>query len=108
MAKKRTEEEWENHRFPLESKLQEYVMQRLRGIPNLVPIKISDRYISGISDILLCVEGRFVAIELKIEGNKPSRLQLEFLKNIKDAGGVSGVAYTWGEVKDVLREVIDL
>jgi len=104
MPKKRTEREWETHQFPRESALQAYVMKRLKALPNTHFFKVADRFTSGISDIIGCVNGRFVAIELKVGYNKPTALQKAFLKLIEKAGGVSGVAYTWGDVKDILRK----
>ena len=31
---------------------------------------------AGIPDIIACIKGRFIGIEVKDEGNKPSELQL--------------------------------
>ena len=44
---------------------------------------------SGISDILGCADGRFVAIEVKINNNWFSAVQIEFLRSIDKAGGVA-------------------
>jgi len=108
MAKK-TEKEWENHRFPRESALQNYVIKRLNRLPRVYVTKVSGTiYGSGISDLLICAEGKFVAIELKIGNNKPSDLQKLYLSNIKKAGGIVGVAYTWGDVKRILGKAVDV
>lgn len=104
MGRKRTESDWETHRFPREAKLQDYVIKRLKKLPEIKVIKIADRFTKGISDLLLCVRGKFVAIELKVGSNKPTKLQLYFLEEIKNAGGIVGIAYTWGGVKDILRK----
>jgi len=50
----------------------------------------------GISDILLCVCGRFVAVELKAEDGRPSELQTRFLQRIEHAGGHSYLLYPDG------------
>lgn len=42
---------------------------------------------SGVPDIICCVNGRFIAIECKAGGNKPTTLQQRELKLIADAGG---------------------
>ena len=42
---------------------------------------------SGIPDILACVNGHFLAIEVKAENGKPSELQLHHIEKIKQAGG---------------------
>jgi hypothetical protein len=41
----------------------------------------------GVSDLLLWRKGHFYAIELKAEGGRPTALQLEFLADLKEAGG---------------------
>ena len=47
----------------------------------------------GTPDILACVNGRFVAVEVKAENGKPSELQLYHIKQIKKAGGLACVLY---------------
>lgn len=40
-------------------------------------------------DLLVCWKGRFVAIEVKAPGKKPTKLQLQIMADISKAGGVS-------------------
>ncbi|MFA7557206.1 MAG: hypothetical protein WCZ20_05335 [Hydrogenophaga sp.] len=44
---------------------------------------------NGTSDILACVDGRFVAIEAKAGDNKPTALQVEYLERVEAAGGLA-------------------
>ena len=44
---------------------------------------------SGVPDLLVCVSGRFVGIECKAGGNKPTALQLHNLNAIELAGGIA-------------------
>ena len=44
---------------------------------------------AGVPDFLVCVRGRFVGIECKAEGNKPTALQLKNLADIESAGGLA-------------------
>lgn len=53
----------------------------------------------GRPDIVACVRGKFVAIEVKVLPDKPSPWQLRELKAIVDAGGMSLVAYSLDDVK---------
>jgi len=46
---------------------------------------------SGVPDIIGCVQGKFLAIECKAGGNKPSVLQQRELQAINTAGGVAVV-----------------
>lgn len=52
----------------------------------------------GTPDILAVISGRFVAIEVKRPGGKPSKLQLVQLKRIEAAGGIAMVAESVDEV----------
>jgi Holliday junction resolvase len=60
---------------------------------------------SGIPDILCCINGRFVGIEVKQETGKPSLLQKVHLKRIGEAGGIGILAYPSGYEK--LKDLID-
>lgn len=48
---------------------------------------------SGVPDILACVNGRFLGIEVKAVTGRPSPLQLHNLKAIDAAGGIALLAY---------------
>ena len=47
----------------------------------------------GTPDILACVNGKFVAVEVKGEKGKPSELQLYHIEQIQKAGGYGTVLY---------------
>ena len=49
--------------------------------------KASDRYVSGIPDIIGCVNGNFVCIEMKIDYGKPTPLQVFFMDAIEQNDG---------------------
>ncbi len=42
---------------------------------------------SGIPDLIICLKGEFIAIELKNEEGKPSPLQIYNIDKIKQSGG---------------------
>lgn len=48
---------------------------------------------SGIPDVLACVNGYFVGVEVKAQNGKPSELQLYNVRKIKEAGGFAMVLY---------------
>ena len=48
----------------------------------------------GTPDIIACVNGKFVALEVKAENGKPSELQLYHLEQIRKAGGHSFLLYS--------------
>ena len=47
----------------------------------------------GVPDLLVCCNGFFLAIELKAENGKPSKLQLWNIDKIREAGGIAIVLY---------------
>lgn len=101
---KRSEVEWEQWEFPLEGAFQAHVLKRLKPHSvHIAVVKVTKANINGVSDILLCVDGRYVAIELKVGSNSPTFHQKEFLKSVAVAGGVCGVAWNWKEVKDIIK-----
>lgn len=48
---------------------------------------------SGIPDLLCCVNGKFVAIEVKASKGKASELQIYNINKIKESGGVAIILY---------------
>lgn len=42
---------------------------------------------AGTPDFLVCYQGRFIAIETKAAGNKPTALQEATMQRIREAGG---------------------
>jgi len=46
---------------------------------------------SGLPDIVGCWNGRFVGLEVKVPGQKPTDLQAHRLREITSAGGIAGV-----------------
>lgn len=50
----------------------------------------------GIPDVLSCINGYFVAIEIKAQNGKPSDLQIYHCRKIREAGGFAFVLYPSG------------
>lgn len=46
---------------------------------------------SGVPDIVACYKGKFIGIECKANGNKPTKLQMKHLIDITEAGGIAVV-----------------
>jgi Holliday junction resolvase len=51
---------------------------------------------TGVPDILACINGYFVGIEVKAENGHPSELQLYNIEQIRNAGGFAFVVYPSG------------
>lgn len=90
-----------------EQDIQTAIMNYISSIGGL-PVKFNNMGIyakAGVSDILACVKGRFVAIEVKRPGKKPSDLQERFLDAVNTIGGFAFWADSLQEVKDKLKEL---
>jgi len=58
----------------------------------------------GSADIIgLTPHGRFVAIEVKCEGKKPTEAQVRFIELVKKHGGIAGVAHSVQEALDIVE-----
>lgn len=59
---------------------------------------------NGTPDILACVNGYFLAIEVKAPEGKPTELQLAKIDQIRKAGGFAYVVYPsgWFKLKDII------
>jgi len=53
--------------------------------------KASDKFRAGIPDIVGCYRGRFVGVEMKVDYNHPSQIQVYTLLQIINNGGYAGV-----------------
>ena len=85
-----------------EAQLQSSVMAWLKR--NIDPSssfvwKASDKFVSGIPDIIGVTDGRMWAIELKVGNNKQTPLQRETMERLLRAGVTCGVCYSLDEVK---------
>ena len=68
------------------------------------PIRITDGYHRGYSDLFILVQGRLVCAELKDKDGKPSKHQIEFIEKVQAYGGVGGICRTIAEVEDLCDE----
>lgn len=65
---------------------------------------------SGVPDILACVNGKFIGIEVKSSKGVVSELQKHHLREIERAGGIAMVVRpeNYSEFEEVIRETIQL
>lgn len=60
---------------------------------------------TGVPDIIACINGKFVAIEVKrSDGGIVSKLQKAQIQKIKDSGGLVGVAHNIEEFWQILKD----
>jgi hypothetical protein len=62
---------------------------------------------SGVPDIIACVNGFFLAIETKANGNKPTALQIREIETIRRNNGVAVVVdeTNWDMVRDLVKRL---
>lgn len=58
---------------------------------------------AGLPDLIACHDGKFIGIEVKMPGNKPSPIQIRVHQKIRKAGGEVIVAYSVADVMTALR-----
>lgn len=61
----------------------------------------------GIPDILACVNGYFVGIEVKAQNGRPSPLQMYHCEQIRKSGGFAFVVYPsgWDQFKKFISDL---
>jgi hypothetical protein len=89
-----------------ETKFKEKVIKDLRTLKPIWFSKIQQVAIRGIPDILLCIRGNFIAIELKVDAEL-TELQHYNLVNIQKAGGWSYdvTPKNWKQIFQKLKEI---
>jgi len=71
-------------------------------------VKVISANKSGVPDILACVDGKFVGIEVKRPETKGrvSALQAKHLSMIEQAGGISTVSWSLDDLKEFIEEEV--
>lgn len=64
----------------------------------------SGMMMAGLPDLIVCHDGRYLGLEVKMPGNKPSAIQLHTHTKIEKAGGHAAVVYS---VEDALKALED-
>jgi hypothetical protein len=79
-------------------------------LPRCWVLKTNELSIRGVPDFLICLNGFFIALELKVDTNKTDRLQEYNLAKISESGGISLVVYpeTWQKDYELLKEIASL
>jgi len=82
-------------------------MRWLKTIPNSWWLKVhgSPMQMAGVPDIIGCLDGHFVGIELKVGSNQTSKIQKFMIAKIKTAGGSTVVAYSLKEVRTFIERI---
>ena len=68
---------------------QSKVIPFISTLPNTTHFSVQQQAIRGTPDILACINGKFIALELKAENGVVSLLQAKKLSDIDNAGGLA-------------------
>ena len=67
----------------------------------------SNRYSQiGVSDLIGCIDGKFIAIEVKTNVGRVTEMQRRFIDSVLKAGGVAGVCRSVEDVEELLKNRI--
>jgi len=84
-----------------EARLQRWILKTLRS-KGFYAVVVSPPVEVGTPDILACIEGQFVGIEVKTGKNEPTRIQEHRIRQIRDANGHGIVIRSKEELWDFL------
>lgn len=91
-----------------ERDLQRRIVEFVRGRPGwwIVKYHQDGRYATaGTPDLLAVHKGQFVAVEVKMPGRKPSKLQEAVLRRISQAGGVTAVIDSLDKARQLVLDI---
>lgn len=86
-----------------EQKIQKDIVKYLESRGAYV-VKVVKATKSGVPDVVACLNGLFIAIEVKKPGGKVSKLQEYNISKVRDSGGLAFVAYGVEDVKNYFEE----
>ena len=88
----------------LEKNIVAAIMRYLKTVPHCFAWKTHGGMYgtAGMPDIIICLNGRFVALEVKTPTGKLTMLQESTLKRIKDAKGEAYKVTSLQEVKEIV------
>ena len=87
-----------------ESQIQNKIIKYLNGI-GAYSIKTIVTNRNGCPDVICCLKGRYVALEVKAEKGIVSKLQEHNIKLIKKSGGIAAIVRNVEEVKEIISKL---
>lgn len=87
-----------------EAALQRRIVEALRGRGCYV-VKVVHAGHVGVPDLLCCYRGRFIALEVKLPGERPTAIQLVQIREITNAEGFAYVVFSVTGALNVLAVV---
>lgn len=85
-------------------KIQSAILQYAKHTPFVVAYNIVKASERGVPDILCCINGKFVGVEVKGDGDRLSASQTEQIKRINTANGTAYVVGSLNDFKKVMEQ----
>jgi len=91
----------------LEKDIVNQIMKYLKGLPSCWLFKMHGGMYStsGVPDIIVCLNGRFIAFEVKTETGKLTMLQESTLRKINAAKGNAYKVTSLQEVREIIQNL---
>lgn len=89
----------------IQTEILDYIRHECGGFVVAYKVVIGNE--KGIPDILCCINGEFVAMEVKGAGDVLSAIQAAQMVRIHTAGGKSYVVMSLQEAKDIIKGILN-
>ena len=91
----------------MEKAIENTIKKYLKTLPDCWFFKMHGGMYStaGVPDLIICLRGRFIALEVKTEKGKLTMLQKSTLEKINAAGGTAHKVTSLSEVKEILENI---
>lgn len=92
-----------------ETRLQRKIREALtKRFPDLFMYKVhgGPYQRAGVPDLIACLDGKFIGLEVKVGNNQATALQAQTLEKIRQAGGTAGVVRSVEEAVELVEEAL--
>lgn len=85
------------------------LVEELRKLPTSRWIKVGPGPYqeAGLPDLIGCVQGRFIAIEVKVKGNRPTEKQAAVLASLNAAGSLTLIVFAGADPRKVITVILE-
>jgi hypothetical protein len=90
----------------LQRRIQEALSKAFPGCCYIIKVHVSEFSAAGTPDLIACVFGHFIALEVKMPGEALTELQAYTLKCIREAGGLAAVVNSPEQAVDLVHKAL--
>lgn len=93
-----------------ETRLQRRIREALtKRFPNLFMFKVhgGPYQRAGVPDLIGCLEGKFIGLEVKVGKNDATALQAQTIEKIRQSGGTAGVVRSVEEAVELVESALE-